>query len=328
MPVISVVVPVYNQEKYLEKCINSLIGQTYAELEIILVDDGSTDKSGAICDAYAKKDTRIRVIHKENGGLSDARNRGIDIATGEYIAFVDSDDYVAFHMYEKMYQELVEKQVDMVVCNCSLVDGDNQLIGGKDYAFANRIYTNVDMINGEDITGENYFLTVVAWNKLLKRKVFSTLRYPKGKYHEDEFVFHKMYDQVKKIACISDKLYFYRQVSGTITDTKNVLYRLDRVEAMYERMRYCLQNGYLGNALFFERTMYYPLEMVALGKLELDKATKERIKRLKKMHKEVVLELYCAKKVKRAFVIDRYVFWCVPKVRNLWQRLKSKMKKV
>jgi len=325
MSVISVVVPVYNQERFLEKCIDSLLGQTYTELEIILVDDGSTDKSGAICDVYAKKDARIKVIHKVNGGLSDARNAGIDIASGDYIAFVDSDDYVAPQMYERMYGALVENQADMVVCNCSFVDGDNRLIENRECQFKDCICTNAEMLNGRVATGENYFLTVVAWNKLMPREVFSDLRYPKGKYHEDEFVFHKMYGGVKKIACISDKLYCYRQVSGTITDSKNVLYRLDRTEAMYERIKYCLANGYLGNLLFYERTMYYPLEAVAIHRPQKDKTTKGRIRELKKRHKEIVKLLHKTGTVKLSFVLDRYMFWYMPKTRNLWQRMRNHM---
>ena len=241
MPIISIVVPIYNQEKYLEKCINSLLVQTYTELEIILVDDGSTDKSGAICDVFAQKDSRIKVIHKENGG--------------EYIGFVDSDDYVAENIYEKMYNVLAENNADMVVCNCALIDSNNQLIEEKKYQFIDQICSGMEIINGKFITEESYFLTVVAWNKLLRKEIFSVLRYPRGRYHEDEFIFHELYSQAARVICIDDKLYFYRQAEGTITDSKNVWYRLDRVEAMYERIKYCLEAGCFENILFFEKTM-------------------------------------------------------------------------
>ncbi len=320
MPLISVVVPIYNQEKYLEKCVQSLRGQTLEDLEIILVDDGSTDKSGAFCDAYAKEDKRIIVIHKENGGLSDARNAGIDIATGKYIAFVDSDDYVSTDMYQIMYEALQAENADMVVCNVRLVDGNNCLID-KQYEFEKMSYSGQDIINGRCVKEDNYFLSVVAWNKLMKRDKFEPIRYPKGKYHEDEFVFHKLYGRMDKVVCISEELYFYRQVSGTITDVGNVLYRLDRVEAMYERIQYCLEKQILDNILFFERTMYFSLEAVVFSKKTRNKDVKKHLKELKKLHKEVVLRLKQAGVVKGKFVFDRRMFWCVPKIRNVWKRI-------
>ena len=125
---ISVIVPVYNIEAYLRKCIDSILAQTYTNLEIILVDDGSTDNSGEICNEYAAKDARIRVIHKGNGGLSSARNTGIDIATGKYIGFVDSDDYLAPDMYEKLLGAIVNNHADISVCNVHHVDENEELI--------------------------------------------------------------------------------------------------------------------------------------------------------------------------------------------------------
>ena len=320
MPIISIVVPIYNQEKYLEKCINSLLVQTYTELEIILVDDGSTDKSGAICDVFAQKDSRIKVIHKENGGLSDARNAGIDIARGEYIGFVDSDDYVAENIYEKMYNVLAENNADMVVCNCALIDSNNQLIEEKKYQFIDQICSGMEIINGKFITEESYFLTVVAWNKLLRKEIFSVLRYPRGRYHEDEFIFHELYSQAARVICIDDKLYFYRQAEGTITDSKNVWYRLDRVEAMYERIKYCLEAGCFENILFFEKTMYYSLEAVLLS-TNIDKENKKKMKQFLKMYKEVLFKLYYIRKINLIFLLDRYWFLVGPKLRNLGKRV-------
>ena len=115
MPKISIIVPVYNVEKYLEKCVRSILAQTFTDFELILVDDGSPDSSGAMCDQFAEQDQRVKVIHKENGGLSDARNAGIEIATGEYLGFVDSDDYIADDMYELLYTNIV-KDADLSIC--------------------------------------------------------------------------------------------------------------------------------------------------------------------------------------------------------------------
>ncbi|MFR2551722.1 MAG: glycosyltransferase [Clostridioides difficile] len=116
MPKISIIVPVYNVEKYLEKCVRSILAQTFTDFELILVDDGSLDSSGAMCDQFAEQDQRVKVIHKENGGLSDARNAGIELATGEYLGFVDSDDYIADDMYELLYTNIVKEDADLSIC--------------------------------------------------------------------------------------------------------------------------------------------------------------------------------------------------------------------
>lgn len=125
---ISIIVPVYKVENYLSKCLDSMICQTYKNIEIILVDDGSPDNSGKICDDYAKKDSRIKVIHKENGGLSDARNAGLKIATGKYIGFVDSDDYISVEMYEKLYNQAKKEDADIACCNYYRVKMEKNLI--------------------------------------------------------------------------------------------------------------------------------------------------------------------------------------------------------
>lgn len=124
---ISIIVPIYNVEKYLPKCIESIINQTYTDLEILLIDDGSTDNSGLICDKYASIDNRIRVIHKKNGGLSDARNVGLDICKGKYISFIDSDDYIELTMYEKMIKIMINQKVDIVSCNYNHIYNNNKI---------------------------------------------------------------------------------------------------------------------------------------------------------------------------------------------------------
>ena len=128
MPKISIIVPVYNVEKYLEKCVRSILAQTFTDFELILVDDGSPDSSGAMCDQFAEQDQRVKVIHKENGGLSDARNAGIEIATGEYLGFVDSDDYIADDMYELLYTNIVKEDADLSICGIyDVYEGKEQL---------------------------------------------------------------------------------------------------------------------------------------------------------------------------------------------------------
>ena len=167
---ISVVVPIYKVEKYIHKCIQSILAQTYKNLEIILVDDGSPDRCGAICDSYAKEDPRIKVIHKQNGGLSDARNAGIDAAEGGFIGFVDSDDYIAPQMYEQLIKQLVKYNADIAVCK-SISVKENQ----------EAVFTDSDTVRvyednaARAMIYDNDF-TVNAWNKLYRSKLFNNIQ--------------------------------------------------------------------------------------------------------------------------------------------------------
>lgn len=211
---ISVIVPVYNVEEYLKKCIDSIINQTYLKLEIILVDDGSTDNSGIICDSYEEKDKRIIVIHKENGGLSDARNKGLDVARGKYITFVDSDDYIEKNYVEFLYNLIIEKDV-------SIVAGSNC-----------REYPEKTINAG---TGVNIFLTAKealekmlyeddfdtsAWGKLYKKDLFDDVRFPKGRIYEDMATTYKVIDKVSKVYLSSYPIYHYI-VRSTSLSNKN-----------------------------------------------------------------------------------------------------------
>ncbi len=234
MEKISVIVPVYKVEKYLKKCVDSLLSQTYSPLEVILVDDGSPDACPALCDAYAAKDDRVRVVHKENGGLSDARNAGLEIATGDYIAFVDSDDAVLPDMFERLYTALKEQDADMSICNFRRV-GEDGVALQKD---------EILPVLDETLTGEQaieklfaprgeYY--VVAVNRLYKRTVLDGLRFPKGRIHEDEFLAHHVLARCSRIACISLAGYLYLQREGSIMGEQFSLRRLDAGLAMLDR---------------------------------------------------------------------------------------------
>ena len=162
MPLISVIVPIYNVEKYLDRCVDSIINQTYKNLEIILVDDGSPDNCPQMCDDYAKKDSRIKVVHKENGGLSDARNVGMEVATGEYVSFIDSDDYISLDFYETLLETIVDNDSDIVECGVVKFYEDNSFDKYSD----DLKVTNYDTVDGlEGLINENPFKQHV-WNKL------------------------------------------------------------------------------------------------------------------------------------------------------------------
>lgn len=241
-PKISVIVPIYNVEKYLVHCIESIINQTYKNLEIILVDDGSLDNCPTICDEFAKKDSRIIVIHKKNGGLSDARNAGLDIATGEYIGFVDSDDYISTDMYRILFNRLSEKDADMAICNYLCVDEDYELLRGKnDVLPIDDEYIDADKFV-EGYTGKYGWYYVVAWNKLYKRKLFENLRYPIGKKHEDAFLIHRIVYKSRTIACIKAGLYYYVQRPGSIMAEKFSVKSMDIGEALIDQYYFAKKN--------------------------------------------------------------------------------------
>lgn len=236
---ISIIVPVYNIKAYIEECIVSLMKQTYQNLEIILVDDGSTDGSGEICDNYAKKDNRIVALHKENGGLSDARNYGMDRAHGSFFAFVDGDDWVHSQMYELMMDVLEAWQADVVAC----------WFEQSDEIFARRQYSqdelNIKLLTGSDALSDIETPLVVAWNKLYKRKVFENIRYPKGKLHEDEYIIHKIFYRCRRVAMIDKPLYFYRIRNDSIVAKMTPIRLENALEALADRVEFADNMGWI-----------------------------------------------------------------------------------
>lgn len=239
MDLISVIVPIYQVEKYLGSCVESIVSQTYRNLEIILVDDGSPDNCPAICDQWAEKDDRIRVIHKNNGGLSDARNAGLELATGEYIAFVDSDDWINEHYIEYLYEAIRQTDADLAACDISIV------LEGKEVQTISRKMP-VPVINTPEealstlLIGRGY--RAVVWNKLYKRKLLCGETFEVGKLHEDEFFSYRIYDKCTKLTYIDLPLYNYLQREGSIMATYSVRH-LDSLEA-YSRRLILLQRNY------------------------------------------------------------------------------------
>ena len=226
---ISVIVPVYRVEKYLPACIDSILNQTFTDFELILVDDGSPDRCPEICDETAKRDARVRVIHQANAGLSAARNAGIEIAHGAWLSFVDSDDYIAPQFYEKLYQTAQRTDADCVMCSVQNVDESGKPIDSALMRMADEVKTGREVlrkIGRDDVTP---YLT--AWNKLYRRKLFNTLRYPAGRQNEDVFVFAELFCQVQRAACVAEPLYFYRKRIDSIMNSAVTLRNLDEMWA-------------------------------------------------------------------------------------------------
>lgn len=234
-PVISIIVPVYKVEKYLEKCIVSILQQTFKNFELILVDDGSPDNCPAICDEFAKKDNRIIVIHKNNGGLSDARNAGLSIAKGQYIGFVDGDDYIERNMYELLLDEIVLKNADMAVCNYKYVDEQYQSIENRN----NNMPINAEILGVDEylnrLIGKCGWYYVPAWNKLYNKSIFNDIKFPKGKQHEDEFLIHRIVYRCNSIVCLRQSLYNYVQRSSSIMNQRFNPKNMDYGDALIDR---------------------------------------------------------------------------------------------
>ena len=291
MAEVSIIVPVYQVENYIRQCIDSILVQTFTDFELILVDDGSKDKSGQICDEYAVLDQRVKVIHKENGGLSDARNCGMDQAVGNYFMFVDSDDYIAPTMLEYLYKALMNKEADIAVCNfLHFFEEDRK----RDFS------TNIqsEVLSGAEIfySRKNervYGIWTVAWNKLYKRETLGNVRFRFGKYHEDEFWANDIYQMDIKVVTIPECLYYYRQRDNSIMGRKNIKRDFDILEALQERIAvYFMDERHADQAY---KVMIFSLEYLAESKklitnkdeenqfLQAEKKTKNMIKRLKKM---------------------------------------------
>lgn len=235
---VSVIVPIYNTEPYLRKCVDSILTQTYCDIECILVDDGSPDNSGKICDEYAQNDSRVRVIHKINGGLSDARNAGIDVATGEYLMFVDSDDYIMPETVEKLVNALAGNAAEISLCSFALVNEEcceiEETIGQS--PIKDETLSGLQVISRYTEEGGWYYVVAVA--KLYRKECFNNVRFPKGKIHEDEFVAHRLMGQCEKVVCISEKLYRYVQRDNSIMHNLSALSHLHAAEAFLERASY------------------------------------------------------------------------------------------
>ena len=234
MPTISVIVPVYKVEKYIHRCVDSILGQTYTDFELILVDDGSPDNCGAICDEYAAKDSRVVVIHQENGGLSAARNAGIDWAfansDSQWLTFIDSDDWVHPEYLQRLLDAAVGFNVSVSICGYAQTEGEEPEIDPETLI--------PSLWNTEDFYVEHNVNATVAWGKLYRKKCFQEIRYPVGKIHEDEFVTHQILLQFPSIASIHAPLYFYYFNNQGITKSTWTPKRLQALEATAQQIQF------------------------------------------------------------------------------------------
>ena len=290
MAEVSIIVPVYQVEKYIRQCVDSILGQTFTDFELILVDDGSTDRSGEICDEYAGMDERVKVIHTENVRAAEARNKGMDQASGNYFMFIDSDDYIAPTMVECLHRSIVKDDADIVSCNYLYsFENDRE----KDFS------TNIgsEVLSGTEIfynrkNDRNYGYWTVVWNKLYKKETFGKVRFRSGKYYEDEFFANDIYQMDIKIVTIPECLYYYRQHDNSTMRKKNIMKSFDMIEAFQERIYVYLKKQPYSDQAY--KVLIYSLEYLEESKrfisnkddkihfIQAEKRTKDIVKQLKK----------------------------------------------
>ena len=273
---VSIIVPVFNVQDYLVECVDSLLHQTYTDLEILLIDDGSTDNSGKLCDEINKEDSRIKVYHKKNGGLSDARNYGIDKANGNYLIFVDSDDFVDAGLVETLMKYSCKRDA-LVLCEFEYVDEN----GSK--------YQEHNMLKKMTWNRQEFWMNfynnynavcVVAWNKLYKKEWFDNVRFEKGKYHEDEYIIDLIVNQVNQIYCLDYVGYYYRQRIGSIMNSVYDVRRLDGVEAQINRGKRAIQNNDMWLA---EKSIVNAINNLIQGYYKLDGSVENNVMRLQNL---------------------------------------------
>ena len=301
-PLISVIIPVYKVEPYLRRAVDSVLAQTYTNLDIILVDDGSPDNCPAICDAYGEKEARVRVIHKENGGLSDARNAGLDVAEGEYIAFLDSDDYYAPFFIEVLYRELCANKAQVALCSYEVTDADDPA-QGPDFCKVKEMYDSgtVDsrvfdrkqmLLNQYDAICEDATYFIVAWNKLYEASLWKENRYPKGKIHEDEATTYRIFDHIARGVYVKLPMYAYYSAPESITRSRFQLKRLQWFDALDDRVAFfeqkedteCVQAAVRARADAAIR-YYYPLLRECPGEKSEAKRLKGYVKKALQMNR-------------------------------------------
>ena len=323
---ISVIVPIYNVEKYVNKCVDSIMSQTYKNIEIILVDDGSTDKSGSIVEEYKNKDVRIKVIHKENGGLSDARNYGMKYSNGKYLLFIDSDDWIDNSMIEIIYRNLKEYNADISICEFIEEDEKGEKLSYKKYDDKIHIFDSKDAIR-ELITQK--YITNHAWNKLYKKEVFNNVEYPKGQLMEDVSTTYKLIENSNKVVYQNTSLYHYIQRSKSILGNINARRINDQEKAFFERDEYLLKKypeykteieiDYIMNI----KTLYYLAIMCNEKSLYNSKKYKEYYKKTKKIYINLKDNIEDKdKKSMKLFYKSRFLYKIYVKLKKVYKERK------
>lgn len=297
---ISVIVPVYKVEKYINKCVDSIINQTYTNLEIILVDDGSPDICGEICDDFFKKDKRIKVIHKENGGLSDARNAGIKIAKGKYITFIDSDDYIEPNYIEILYDSIIKNKTDIAISSHKVIYENGTLLnkatGEEAVLEPKEVLKRILYDDGIDLS---------TWAKLYNKELFDDIEFPKGRLFEDAATTYKLIDRSNKISIISKSTYNYIIRNNSITNICFSTKKMDLITSTEEMCNY-IKNKYPDLEKAANRRLMYAylstISQLAMSKEKFPKEQKIMTDYIKNNRKDILRDKNVPKRDKAGII--------------------------
>ena len=296
MPNISVIVPVYKVEPYIRKCVDSILQQSFQDFDLVLVDDGSPDTCPQICDDYAAQDDRIVVIHKQNGGLSDARNAGIDWAMthsdSEWLAFVDSDDYLHPDYLLTLYEVAQREGADLVICDFIRVNDQEEVIE-EEHSFFDLVTEDKKKLFALLNTG---WRIDMAWNKLYAKDILNNLRFVLGKIHEDEFALHHVLWNCQKCAIINCGLYYYRIRKNSIMTSESPHSRLDNMEALIEQYEFSVQHNLPPRELLVSNAY---LDRVMELRHSLDKQDLGRYRSLKRRYSNIFFDIDANRRLKR-----------------------------
>lgn len=307
---ISVIVPAYNVRNFIDDCVASIVKQTYKRLEVILVDDGSTDGTSEVCDAWCKKDARCYVVHKDNGGLSDARNVGIDKSHGNFLVFVDADDYIDKEYIEKLHNALSEdKDADISMCGFYTVYNNKM----KKHIIDNAAALSGKMLLKKAFSNDTWGDVVVVWNKMYRRDTFKGLRFDNGRLHEDEFFTDKVLYRTKKVVLIRDVLYFYRKNADSITSQNSVKRIIDCIDAFLERINFFKANDEVLFVLAVRQCFDAFLRLLATCR-ENENASKKVTSAIRKEYSRKQYFNFLTSKQKVKYMI----LWIFPGIMAVW----------
>lgn len=321
---ISVIIPIYNVETYLGECIESILKQTYTNLEVILIDDGSTDCSGYICDQFAQKDKRIIVIHQKNQGIAAVRNRGVQEAKGTYIFWVDSDDYVSEKIVEELYNNLILNDADMSICNYT--QGSERI-----YEFENQ-QEHIELFGyekGLEYIYESHkfsFIMAASWAKLIKKSLYNGLEYPNGKIFEDIYMSHKLIRNCKKIVYTDKIMYYYYQWPESILGKKLYIEKLDYLGAFEERIHF-FNDLSLPELAEKARLQYLHALMWEYSRAKDILHNKDMVKHIKKEYRKYYTLGTENKQVAHETKKYMFCFYLSPFCLDFGQKVKSKLKR-
>lgn len=325
MELISVIIPIYKSERYLDRCIASVINQTYDNLEIILVDDGSPDRCPEICDMWKQNDSRIKVIHQRNGGVSMARNTGINKAGGEFILFLDSDDYIYSGTIERMYKEMKNQSADMVICGFEKGEGG-------DFDFSKSLDSDTEIINNvialSRIYQSGYYALqyVVPWGKLYKKCLFENIQYPEGKLYEDIYVTHQILYKCDKIAVMRERMFYYYQHQNSIMHQKFNFRKLDYLDALRNRIKFYEQKN-LNDLAQMAYDEYIHSLIWEYSRVRDILKNQIVLKDIIRRFKEIYVKGYSSKRYPKENRLFLYIFAINPEVIMLYWKISTRLEK-